>query len=533
MSRYRIVVADKVAPEGVAYLEGQDDIDVDFAPGLPRTELEERLAGAHGLIVRSAVTVDTDLMDAAPGLRVVGRAGIGVDNIDLSAATQRGIIVLNTPDANATTTAELTVAHILSLSRHLPQANASLRSGAWERSRYVGVEVRGKTAGLIGFGSIGRLVAHRLKGLGMEVLAFDPFVTADVLAERGVEATDLDDLLARSDYVTLHCPVTPKTRGLLSRERLMAMKPGARLINCARGGLVDEGALAEALTDGPLAGAALDVFESEPPGEHPLFQLPNVVATPHLGASTVEAQVAVGVEIAKAVATYLRTGEALSSVNLPPLSSEQARRLAPYQQLARRLAALAAIMTDGPVQKLTVARHGRAADLDGQALARSAVAGLYGDRLSYPVNDINALHVAEDQGVAVVETRSEERSDFATLLVVTAQTATGQVEVEGTLYDERHPRLVGVNGHALEALLEGHLLLTRHRDEPGVIGSMGHILGDENVNISRMQVGAANGSAWAILTVSEPLTTNVLQRVRDLKAIAWAEQLSFEPASGA
>ena len=526
MSR-KIVVGDKVAPEGVEFLRTREGFEVDFAPGLPKAELAERLRDAEGLIVRSGVKVDADLMDAAPNLRVVGRAGIGVDNIDLGAATARGVVVLNTPDANATTTAELAIAHLLSLSRHLPQADASLKSGAWARSTYVGVEVAGKTVGVVGFGSIGRLVATRCKALGLKVLAYDPFVTEEVFDALGVEGVTLDQLTARADYVTLHCPITDATRGLFDEARIASMKPGARLINCARGGLIDEAALAKALETGHLAGAALDVFESEPPGEHPLFHAPNLVVTPHLGASTHEAQVAVGVEIARAVVTYLESGEALTSVNVPPVTSAEASRLRPYQDLARSLGRLTGLLTQAPVQALHVARAGRAAELGDGALAREALVGLFDGRLSAPVNRISALHVAEEHGLSIVESQTSQGGDYATLLSVTASTSEGDVTVEGTLYDEKHPRLVRLAGRELEAFLEGHLLLTRHSDQPGVVGQLGQLLGQEDINISRMQVSAGEESAWAVLEISQPLSRESMEKLSSLEAIQWVTQVSL------
>ena len=529
MSRSRVLVADKVATEGVDFLRDQPDIEVDFAPGLDPDALRERIRGARGLIVRSGVQVDADLLGAADELRVVGRAGIGVDNIDLATATERGVVVLNTPDANARTTAELTVAHILGISRHLQQADASVRGRKWQRAQFVGTEVSGKTVGVVGFGTIGRIVAGLCRGLGMRVVAYDPFVTAEVFSKAGVEPLELDTLVRAADYVTLHCPLNDKTRGLIDERRIGLMKPGARLINCARGGLVEEQALYDALESGRLAGAALDVYEEEPPFASPLLDLANVSLTPHLGASTEEAQIAVGVEIARLVVEYLRTDEAVSAVNLPPVSSDTARRLRPYLLLANRLGRLVGLLAQSPIRELEVSLRGRASELDGHPLVREALVGLLGRRLSQPVNRVNALHVAKRQGIATKESRSTETHQYLTLIELTAHTAHGTVSVAGTLYDERHPRLVRFDGHEVEAFLQGHLLVTVHADQPGVVGDLGVALASEELNISRMQLaaGTRESPAMAVLEVSQPVSPEAMGRIRALDAIEWAAQITL------
>lgn len=529
MSKKRVFVADNIAEAGVAYLREQPDLEVDFAPGLERAALEEHVREADALVVRSAVKVTADVLAKARRLKVIGRAGIGVDNIDVEAATERGVVVLNTPDANATTTAELAVAHLMSLSRHLPRADASVRAGEWKRSAFVGTEVTGKTVGIIGYGTIGRIVANRCCGLKMRVVAHDPFVTREVFEQDGVEPLELDDLLAQADYVTLHCPLTEKTRGLLDAERLARMKRGARLVNCARGGIVDEAALAEALACGHIAGAALDVFEREPPEGSPVLAQPNAVFTPHLGASTAEAQVAVGVEIARQIAVYLRTGEPINAVNLPPISSETLRRLRPYQSLACRLGRLLALMMPAPIERIEVSLHGRAAELDSHPVAAEAVVGLLQARLDAPVNRVNALHIARRQGIQVVESRTEETQGYLTLVKVSARGEADSVTLAGTLFDELHPRLVRVNDYEIEAFLEGNLLLTRHFDRPGVVGALGAILGEQDVNISRMQLGIAPGTdkAIAVLEISRPLSDDIMRRIGEIPAITKVAQISL------
>ncbi|MCC7412589.1 MAG: phosphoglycerate dehydrogenase [Gammaproteobacteria bacterium] len=529
MSRKKVFVADSIADEGVQYLRAQPDIEVDFAPGLDAAAVAARMTDVQALIVRSAVKVTAGIIAAGGSLRVIGRAGIGVDNIDTEAATDHGVVVMNTPDANATTTAELAVAHLLSLSRHLQRADASVRAGEWKRSAFVGAEVSGKTVGIVGYGTIGRIVAVRCQGLKMRVVAYDPFVTREMFVNDGVEAIELDALLTQADYVTIHCPLNDKTRNLIDAAQLETMKPDARIINCARGGIVNEQALYDALAAGRIAGAALDVFEVEPPKGSPLLGLANVVFTPHIGASTAEAQVAVGVEIAKQVVTYLRTGEPINAVNLPPISSETLRRLRPYQELAHRLGRLLDLMLPQPIEHVELSLHGRAAELDSHPLVAEAMVGLLGTRLSSPVNRVNALHVARRQGIGITESRTEETHGYVTLIKLSARANGEQVSLAGTLFDERHPRLVRINDYEIEAFLEGNLLLTRHADQPGVIGALGGILGDEKVNISRMQLGMVPGSdkAVAVLEISRPLPEPVLARIAALPAVGKVGQISL------
>jgi D-3-phosphoglycerate dehydrogenase len=526
---HHILVADRIADEGVDYLSGLRGFEVDFAPGLSETELISRIEHYDGLIVRSATQVTRPLIEAAVNLKVIGRAGIGVDNIDVEAATERGMLVLNTPDANATTTAELAVAHILSLSRQLPAADRSVRAGKWERNRFVGTELAGKIAGVIGYGTIGRIVANRLRGLRMKVLAHDPFVTGEVMEEDGVVPATLDEVVSQSDYLTLHCPLVAATRNLINAERIAAMKVGARIINCARGGLIDEQALYQALTDGRLAGAALDVFEHEPPAESSLLTLDNIVLTPHLGASTIEAQLAVGVEIARQVAAFLHDGAATNAVNLPPVSSEVLQRLRPYQGLACRLGRLLTLMLPEPICTMRVCLNGAIADLDIRPIASEALGGLLEGRLSGPLNRVNASHLARRQGIVLEEAVSCESHDYVSTVNVSATSKDKTVEVVGTLFDERHPRLVRVNRYEFESPLEGNLLITQHQDRPGVVGALGEVLGSESINISRMQVGVApdNDRAIAILAISRPLDDAVMTRIKSIPAIIKAIQLSL------
>ncbi len=526
---HKILIADDIAEEGVAHLRSLAGTTVEVRFGLNERELCERVMDCDAIVVRSATKITRKVLEAARRLKVVGRAGIGVDNIDVEAATELGVVVINTPDANAVSAAELAIAHLLSLCRKLPAADASVRAGNWKRSEFTGTELTGKTLGVVGYGNIGRMVAARALGLKMKVVANDPFVTREVLAEHGVTAMDLDELLASSDVITLHCALVDATRNLLSRERIARMKPGARLINCARGGLIDEAALHDALKSGHLAGAAFDVFAKEPPSESPLLALPNMQFTPHLGASTQEAQHAVGIEIARMIGRYLADGEVTSAVNLPRVQGEQAERIRPYLDLACRLGRLLACMVSEPVRRIEVSLQGSAADFDARPIAAEALVGFLREHHTRPVNRVNALHVARRQGIALSETRSPQTHDYVTLIVVTTESAGERLAIAGTLFDERHPRLVRINNYELEAMLEGHMLFTRHDDRPGVVGALGTLLGNEGVNIARMHLGIAEGSdkAVAAIETATPLSEALMQKVRAIPAVNKALQVTL------
>jgi D-3-phosphoglycerate dehydrogenase len=520
----KVLVTDRLAGPGLDYLQSRSGLEVEVATGREPEELPDLIRDADALVVRSGTKVTRELIEAGERLAVIGRAGIGVDNIDVEAATDRGVLVLNTADANATTTAELAIAHIFSLSRNLPQADRSVRSGQWQRSRFSGRELTGKTVGVVGFGTIGRIVASRCIGLQMRVVGHDPFVKREVFESAGVEPAELDELLAKSDYVTIHTPLNDRTRGLINASNISLMGPGAFLINCARGGIVDEGALVEALSNGKIAGAALDVFEREPPVDSPLLELENVVLTPHLGASTAEAQTKVAVAIARQVAAFLESGEAIGAINLPAVTSEQLARLRPYQLLARGLGRLLAHLCDGPLDRLEVGQFGRAAELESRPVAVEALVGLLRERMGDTVNNVNAQRVARRHGISLVESRSDEIHDHVSLLTVTARNGDEAVSVSGTLLDERHPRLVRLDRYKIEAVLQGVLLMTRHHDQPGVIGALGSILGRRSVNISRMHLGLPeNGDdgreAIALLAISRQLDAEELAEVRGVDAI--------------
>jgi D-3-phosphoglycerate dehydrogenase len=518
---HSILIADPIHEDGKQLFAARGSIRFDVATGLDDDALAARIAGYDALIVRSKSQVTKKVIAAGHELKAIGRAGIGVDNIDVAAATERGIAVLNTPDANATTTAELTIAHLLSLSRHLPQADRSVRQNEWLPARFVGTELSRKTIGIIGFGTIGRQVADRCMGLKMHVIAHDPFVTNDIIQQTGAEPANLEALLQACDYVTLHCPMTEKTRNLIDAKRISLMKRGARLINCARGGLVDEEALYAALKSGQLAGAALDVYAKEPPKGSPFLTLDNVVLTPHLGASTEEAQRAVSLQIAEDMIKFLETGAAETAVNIPRISAEQFGVSRPYQDLAHALGRLIGAITEGPISEIVVRLFGRVAEFDTRPIVTEALVGFLGKRLPGRVNRVNAAHLARLQGIAVRESKSEVVRDYLSLVEIVASTDNGTTSVAGTLLGGSHPRLVRIDAYDVEAVPQGNLLFTRHDDRPGVIGALGSILAAEGINISRMQVGVADGSptAIALIGISATLSSAALNKIRALPPI--------------
>jgi len=524
----RILIADKIATDGVEYLQNQPGYQVDVIHGLDEAGLCEKIPGYDAVLVRSGVKITGKVIAAADKLQVIGRAGIGVDNIDVDKATEKGIVVMNTPDANATTTAELTFAHILSLSRSLPKADSSVRSGKWERSKFMGAELANKTLGIIGYGNIGRIVASRASAFKMKVVIFDPFVTQEACEKEGVISMDIDSLVKSADYITMHCPVNDKTRGIISAERIAMMKPSARVINVARGGLIDEQALYNALKAGKIGGAALDVFDTEPPGASPLFELENVVFTPHLGASTDEAQVAAGYELARQIAIYLDAGEAINAINLPPVSAEELVKLTPYILLARRLGRLLGNMIDEPVSQIEVSLSGEASKRDMRSISVESLVGLLSTKLSAPVNRVNAISTALQHGIKLVESASDEHPHYHATVCLTAQHGKSKTTVEGALFDHKHPRLVRINDYPVEAVLEGTLLLTRHKDKPGVIAAISTILAKRRINISSMQVGNVSGiDAVAILGISTLVDDDTLQEILNIEPVSKAIQVSM------
>jgi D-3-phosphoglycerate dehydrogenase len=517
-----VLVADAISDAGVELLRATPGFEVTVATALGAAELREALGRHDALIVRSATKVTADLL-ASPGrLQAIGRAGTGVDNIDLEAATRAGIVVMNTPGGNSVAAAELTVTLLLSLARNVPQANSDLRSGRWERKKYLGVEVAGKTLGIVGLGRIGREVARVAQALRMETIGYDPYVAAQMSADFGVQSLPLDEVIARADFLTLHVPVSDQTRHMIDAASIARMKPGARLINCARGELVDEAALHAALESGHVAGAALDVFEQEPPADRRLIDHPRVVSTPHLGASTHEAQERVGTEIALKIRDYFQSGVILDAVNFPSINRKEYEALGPLMGLAEQLASfLGQIVDGGGFRSLEVRLQGTFAERPLRPIAMAAARGLLTPVLEGGVSYVNALQLAGERGIRIEERRSSEPSPFAGLVRLTLESDRAATSVAGTLYGPNRPRLVEVDGVSLESFPRGHLLFFRNRDVPGVVGQIGTILGRARVNIAGFQLGRSGDGdhAVSIIDVDGPVPEAALEQIRALPEI--------------
>jgi D-3-phosphoglycerate dehydrogenase len=521
LRRARILVADAVAQAGLDLLREGSGFEVEVRTGMDAESLARELGGYDALVVRSATRVTAAAL-AEPGrLKVIGRAGTGVDNIDLDAATRAGVVVINTPGGNSAAAAELTLSLLMASARNIPRANEALRAGRWERKQHVGIEVGGKVLGIVGLGRIGREVARRAAGLRMDLLGYDPFVSQAAVEDLGVTCVPLDDLLAGSDFVTLHLPLAEETRGLVNASTLAKMKAGARLVNCARGGLVEEEALLAALDSGRLAGAALDVFQEEPPRDRRLVEHPRVVATPHLGASTREAQERVGTEVAAKIRGFLESGTILDAVNFPSISREEHAVLRPVMDLAERLGSMLAQLADGGMRGLEVRCYGEFARRPLKPVIMAATRGLLSPVLAGAVSYVNALARAGERGITVQEGRSNETTPFAGLLRLVLSTETGKMALAGTLDTAQRPRVVEVDGVRLECEPRGHLVFFRNRDVPGVVGRTGTLLGDAGVNIAGIQLGRASGDGQAvsILSVDGPLPGSVLDRIRSLPEI--------------
>lgn len=530
----RILVADKLAPEGMAILRRAaeaDQLQVDERVGMKPDELRAVVAEYDALIVRSASTVTAAVIDGATRLRVIGRAGIGVDNIDVEAATRRGIAVMNTPGGNNVTTAEHAISMLLSLARSIPQATASMKAGKWEKSKFTGSEITNKTLGIVGIGNIGRLVAERAQGLKMKVIAYDPFMTEQKARELGVELVALDELLGRADFVSIHTPLLPETRNLIDAAALAKMKKTARLVNCARGGIVDELALAEALRNKQLAGAALDVFEQEPvAADHPLLALDTVVCTPHLGAATAEAQVAVSVAIAEQIVEFLVHNVTRNAVNMPSISAEQLEVLRPYLTLGERLGSLQAQLLEDAPTELVVEYAGTVAGLDCQPVTVAVLKGLLGRLLETSVvNYVNARELAKERGIKVVESKSSQPKGFTNSLTVRVRSAQKTSEAAGAVFGRDTIRLVKINGFYLEAVPEGFILMLNNRDVPGVVGNVGMLLGEAGINIAGLQLGRerVGGMALSLIHVDERIPEPVMARLRTLPNIVSADLLEL------
>jgi len=527
----KILVSDEVSDSGLQPLRDAGFL-VQKKTGLSLDQLRQELADSEGLIVRSETRVTSELLAAAPGLRVIGRAGVGVDNIDVPAATARGIVVMNAPDGNTITTAEHTIALLVALARRVPQADASLKSGKWERKSFVGTELQGKTLGIIGLGRIGRAVATRARAFGMKIVAHDPFISPEHARNLEIESGSIDEVLSGADFLTVHTPLTNETRGIVGREAFAKMKKGARIINCARGGLVDEQALYEAIRAGTIAGAALDVFEQEPPPpDHPLLQRDEVIVTPHLGASTTEAQEGVAFTVAEQMRDYLLTGALRGAVNVPALGAKDLNLLQPYLVLAESLGRFQSQIVGGAVREVHLSFAGEVVNVDAAPVTRAFLAGLLRD-VSARVNVGNAFLIAEERGIAVSTSYVRGGGESVPAIQTRVVADNGEQLLAGTIFgyaNAREGRITEINGFRIEAIPHGHILLMHNRDVPGVIGRIGTILGERGINISAFHLGRRErgGEAMALIEVDGPLDHSTLNQLLEFPPIVSLRQIEL------
>jgi len=525
----RVLISDALSPAAVQIFKDRG-VDVDFQPDLGKNKdkLAAIIGDFDGLAVRSATKVTAKILERADRLKVIGRAGIGVDNVDIPAATARGVIVMNTPFGNSITTAEHAITLMLALARQIPQADASTQAGKWEKNRFMGVEITGKTLGIIGCGNIGSIVADRAIGLKMKVIAYDPFLSPDRAMALGVEKVDLADLIRRADFITLHTPLTDKTRNILGAEAIAAARKGVRIVNCARGGLVDEKALRAALDSGHVAGAAFDVFIEEPATANPLFGHPNVVCTPHLGAATTEAQENVALQIAEQMSDHLLRGAITNAVNFPSITAEEAPRLRPFITLAEKLGSFAGQITESGISKVQIAYDGEVARMNTRALTSAALAGLLRPMLQN-VNVVSASVVAKERGIAVEETTREGECDYESLITVTITTERMTRNVSGTVFADGRPRIVNIKGIRMDAEFGPSMLYITNLDKPGFIGRFSSTLGEAGINIASFHVGreAPGANAVALIEVDGDVPAEVLAKVQALPQVKQAKPLRF------
>jgi D-3-phosphoglycerate dehydrogenase len=529
----RVLICDKLEADGLAILQ-EAGLEVDNRPGLNGDELKAALRAADGAVVRSGTRITGDLLDDPGQLRVIVRAGVGVDNIDVPTATRKGVIVMNTPSGNTLSTCEQTWALIFALARHTAAADAAMHQGGWDRNKFLGIQLAGKTLGVLGLGRIGREVAKRGTAMEMKVLGYDPLLTAERIQALGFEpARTVDTLLEKADFITVHVPLTEETKDLLGATELARMKKGARLINCARGGIVNEAALVEVLRSGHLAGAALDVFAEEPPPkDHPLRSLPNVVLSPHLGASTVEAQRSVALEAAHLLVDYFIRGQVVSAVNLPPADRKDLQLLRPYLDAARRLGLLLTQLHDASVRRVSLTFRGDLPERGMSWLAAAFATGLLETRLSELLTPVNATLLARERGMEIIEEHNPTRGDFTTLLTGTLETDQGTHTAAATLFGNQYLRLVQLDGFQMEGYLDGNLLIMTHQDRPGLIGMIGTVFGQHGVNIAQMTVGRKErgGEAVAVLHLDSPAPEAALDAVRQHGHVKTLHQVQLPPS---
>ena len=527
MTKPRVLISDALSDAALQIFKDRG-VEVDFKPGIDKDEIAKIIGDYDGLAIRSATKVTAKLLDAATRLKVVGRAGIGVDNVDIPSATAKGVIVMNTPFGNSITTAEHAIAMMFALARQIPQADASTQAGKWEKNRFMGVELSGKLLGIIGCGNIGSIVAARAIGLKMRVIAYDPFLSPERALELGVEKVEIEDLLKRADIISLHTPMTAQTKNILSAENLAKTKVGVRIVNCARGGLIDEAALRAALDAGHVAGAAIDVFVEEPAKSNPLFGHPNVVCTPHLGAATSEAQENVALQVAEQMSDYLLRGAISNAINFPSITAEEAPKLRPYIALAEKLGSFAGQLTESGLKTVHITYSGEVAGMKTKALTSAAIAGLLRPMLA-DINVVSAPSVAKERGVVVEETVREVTGDYASLITVSVTTERQERAVSGTVFQDGKPRMLEIKGIKVDAEFAPSMIYVTNEDKPGFIGRFAGLLGEAGVNIATFALGRdkQGGSAIALVEVDGQVPQSVIEQVHKIPGVKQAKALTF------
>ncbi|MEC4675880.1 MAG: phosphoglycerate dehydrogenase, partial [Nitrospirota bacterium] len=519
---------DNISPKGVEILR-KAGIEVDVKTGLKPEELKACIGDYSGLIIRSATKVTAEIIDAAVNLKVIGRAGSGLDNVDRNAASKKGVVVMNTPGGNTITTAEHTIAMLFSVARLIPQATASMKAGKWEKKKFMGVELFNKTLGIIGLGNIGGEVSKRARALEMNVIAYDPFLSEEQANASGIKKVSLDEIFEGSDFITIHAPLTPETKGIINAGTIGRMKEGVRIINCARGGIINEQDLHDAMKSGKVAGAALDVFEKEPPVDNPLLEVENFICTPHLGASTGEAQENVATAVAEQLVDYLVRGTIRNAVNFPSIPSDQVHRLQPYINLAEKLGGFSSQVFEGGATEITVEFRGEASEINTAPVTIAAVKGFLTPILLETVNFVNAPYIAKERGIEVKETRSADAGDYQSMIALRIKARDKEIYLAGTLFSKKDPRIVLINDFKVEIIPEGELLLMYNNDKPGVIGNIGALLGENSINIARMHFGreTAGGKAISVVSIDVKPDAEIIRRIRELPNILSVKQISL------
>ncbi len=525
----KVLITDEVSERALQRFRAEPGLEVDYRPGLAADELARIIPAYAALVVRSQTKVTAGVLEAAASLQVVGRAGTGVDNVDLEAATRRGIVVMNVPGGNTVSAAEHTMAMLLSMARGIPAADRSMRAGRWDRGRFIGSELEGKVLGVLGMGKVGREVAHRARAFGMEAIGYDPFLSADDVQRSQVAFVPLEEVFRRSDFITVHTPLTPETRHLVGDAQLASCKPGVRIVNCARGGIVDEKALARHLASGHVAGAALDVYEQEPPRDLLFRDSESVVMTPHLAASTAEAQEKVAVVIAEQVCDYLRDGTARNAVNVTPMDPKVRERVAPWLELAEKLGRFQSQMVEGHLKQVTVEYSGEIPSEALPALTVAILKGYFERFLSGPVNAVNAAYIARERGIRLDEVRTSEPQDYINLITAVFETDAKRQAIAGTVFGRNLPRIVRLDGFRFDAMPQGEILLVSNDDRPGIVGMVGSLLGENRINIAYMSLGRdrAGGQAIAVINIDSPLPAPLADALRARPGILWVRTVSL------